>query len=164
MNLNITIGKAAATIVILACSASTDSCGDNTALSVDRVDDSTSDVVAIRELLARNEAATNRRDAAGVASTFMLDAELWIAGGPRFVGSAEIQRNEEEFYRTPGLQDWSVTVESIRFLTPDVALVDAASVTTIDDEESRSRAGLVVVRSETDWRIAAVHVMGPPQD
>jgi uncharacterized protein (TIGR02246 family) len=125
---------------------------------------STADAEAIRALLARNEAATNRRDAAGVAATFMSDAELWIAGGDRFSGLEEIQQNEEDFYRTPGLQDWRVTVEAIRFLTPDVALVDTASTTTLGSGESRSRGGIVVVRSEAGWRIAAVHVMETQQE
>ncbi len=117
------------------------------------------DADAIRALIAAIEAATNRRDAAGVAATFTSDGDLWVAGGPRFSGPAEIRRNEEEFYRTPGFQKWRITAESIRFLTSDVALVDSASKTTLDSGETQAKATIVVVRKNGDWRIAAVRVM-----
>ena len=47
------------------------------------------DADAIRALIAAIEAATNRRDAAGVAATFTSDGDLWVAclrEGPRFGG------------------------------------------------------------------------------
>lgn len=122
--------------------------------------DQKADRQAIRELLAANEVATNERDPDGVVATFLSDAELWIAGGPRFVGLAEIRQNEQEFYRTPGLLSWTIEVESIRFVTRDVALVRSASTTKLESGVSRSRESIVIVRESGAWRIAAVHVMG----
>jgi hypothetical protein len=51
------------------------------------------DEAAIRALLATNQAATNRRDANGVAETYVPDSDIWIAGRPRISGADAIRRN-----------------------------------------------------------------------
>ena len=114
--------------------------------------DKSSDEAAIRSLIAANEASTNDRDAAGVVSTFAEDADLWFAGARRISGLDAIRRNEEEFYRTPGLCNWSIAVESVRFVNSDVALVEGTCTTKLSNEERRDHATLVVTRSEGAWR------------
>jgi len=125
--------------------------------------DRTADEAAIHALLAENEAATNRRDAAGVAATFTPDADLWIASGPRFQGVDEIQRNEEKFYATPGFREWHATVESLRFIASDVAIVEQAVTTTFDSGDIHENTTVVVARNEAVWKMAAVRVMGQGQ-
>jgi uncharacterized protein (TIGR02246 family) len=121
--------------------------------------DRKADEVAIRALLATNEAATNRRDAEGVADTYLPDGDVWILGFPRVSGLDEIRRNEEEFYRTPGFQSWETRIDTIRFLGSDVALVESSDVTTLDSGEIDARSTWVVSRRNGEWRIAAVRVM-----
>ena len=121
--------------------------------------DRSADEAAIRTLLATNEASTNQRDAAGVAATFAPDADIWIAGGPRVSGPAEIRRSEEEFYRTPGFQEWHVTIDTIRFLSSDVAVVETTTITTFATSQTRGQRTWVVARRDGSWKIAAVRVM-----
>lgn len=122
--------------------------------------DRVADESAIRAVLAANEAATNRRDSEGVAATFTPDADLLVANGPKFLGINEIQRNEEQFYSTPGLREWRATVEAIRFLSDDVALVEQIATTTLDAGDTHENATVLMVRTEQGWKIAAVRVLG----
>lgn len=117
----------------------------------------------IRAVLAANEQATNRRDPEGVAATFTADADLLVANGPRFIGASEIRRNEEEFYSTPGFREWHATVESIRFLSDDVAIVEQIATTTLDSGQTHENATVVMLRTSEGWKIAAVRVLGQMQ-
>ena len=121
--------------------------------------DREADEAAIRALLATNEAATNRRDAEGVVETYLPDGDIWIVGLPRISGLDEIRRNEEEFYSTPGFQSWEARIDTIRFLSPDVALVESSDVTTLDSGQIEAQSTWVVSRQNSDWRIAAVRIM-----
>ena len=121
--------------------------------------DRSADEAAIRTLLAANEASANQRDAAGVAATFAPDGDIWIVGGPRVSGRTEIRRSEEEFYRAPGFREWRVTIDTIRFLSPDVAVVETTTITTLATSETRGQASWVVARRDGAWKIAAVRVM-----
>lgn len=125
--------------------------------------DRAGDESAIRAVLDANERATNRRDSKGVADTFTSNADLMVANGPTFVGVGEIQRNEKEFYSTPGFQKWNATVESIRFLSDDVAMVEQIATTTLDSGVMRDKATVVMLRTEDGWKIAAVRVLGRVQ-
>lgn len=138
-------------LAVAACSGAED--------TSDTDQDRSADEAAIRALLATNEAATNRRDSAGVAATFVPEGDIWIVGRSLISGLDEIRRNEEEFYSTPGFQAWHVTIDSIRFITPDVALVESTSVTTLDTGEIGAQSTWVASRHNGDWRIAAVRIM-----
>ena len=120
------------------------------------------DEAAIRALFAANEAATNRRDAAGVVATYAQDADLWLVGRPRIRGLDEIRRNEEEFYSTPGFRGWDSSVDSIRFVSADAALVEGTAVTKLDTGEVQEVFTLVVARRDDEWRIAAAIVEQKP--
>lgn len=122
--------------------------------------DRVSDESEIRAVLTANQKATNQRDSKAVAATFTSDADLLVANGPKFVGVNEIQQSEEEFYSTPGFKEWHATVESIRFLTDDVAIVEQSVSTILDSGEIRENASVVMLRHDGDWKIAAVRVLG----
>ena len=117
------------------------------------------DEAAIRALIATNVAATNSRDAAGVASTYTPDGDIWFAGRPRISGPDEIRRNEEEFYSTPGFREWNFTIDSIRFVSADAALVEGTGLTTLNTGGAREDFTLVVVRRNSEWRIAAARIL-----
>ena len=139
-------------VAVTTCSGSRD--------SPDAADqDRSMDEAAIHALLATNEAATNRRDAAGVAATFTADGDVWIIGGSPIVGLDAIRRNEEDFYSTPGFQEWHATIDSIRFISPNVALVETTDVTILDSGEIAAKSTWIVSLQHGDWRFAAVRVM-----
>ncbi len=139
-------------IAVAACSRARDS---SDGVSWDRA----ADAAAIHALLATNEAATNRRDAAGVAATFMPEGDIWIVGGSLISGLDAIRRNEEEFYSTTGFQGWHATIDSIRFISRDVALVESTDLTILDTGEIEAQSTWIVGRHNGEWRIAAVRVM-----
>ena len=143
-------------IAVAACSGARDS-------SVTAGRDRSADETAIHALLATNEAATNRRDAAGVAATFVPEGDIWIVGGSLISGLDAIRRNEEDFYNTPGFQAWHATIDSIRFIGLDVALVESSDVTTLDSGEIGAQSTWIVSRQDGDWRFAAVRVMNIDQ-
>ncbi len=121
--------------------------------------DRRADEEAIRSLLAANWAASNAHDAEGVAATYLPDGDAWIAGLPRISGPDEIRRAEEAFVGMPGFQSYDGTIESIRFISPDSAIVEVSATTTLDTDSFDEEVTIVVVRRDENWRIAAYRVM-----
>jgi uncharacterized protein (TIGR02246 family) len=141
----------AATLAALSCRAA-----EPRSASVKQ--DRTADEAAIRALIAANEAASNRRDYQGVAATYLVDGEIWGVGHPRISGRDAIARSEEAYWSTaPATRHITMTVESIRFLTPDVAL---AEITLVSPGELREIGTAVMVRRDTGWLTAAVRILG----
>lgn len=122
--------------------------------------DVTTDEDAIRSLFAEMEAAVADRDAARVASLHLQDSDVWIAGQPLVSGIDTIQRSEEEFYATPGFQGWGITsVGKIRFIDPDVAIVNIEEKATFTDRVLQGETTVVLARRDGGWRFAAVRAM-----
>ena len=69
-------------------------------------------------------------------------------GGRHVSGREEIRQNEIEFYETPGFREWRGTVESIRFVSDDVAIVEHAGSLTLDTGKRADHATVVVVRRD----------------
>ena len=146
-----------APLIVLALAAT--SCGAPQGTANSPQQDRDADEAAIHALLAEVEAAANQRDPARTAATYTPDGDIWIAGGPWVSGTAEIRQFEEEFYQTPGYRGWRVAIDTMRFVSPDVVLVEVSSATTLDSGEIRDRATLVVARRDGVWKIAAVRIM-----
>jgi len=142
----------ALSMVVAACSGAGD-----TSDMVAR--DRSEDEAAIRELLVANEAATNRHDSTGVAATYTSEGDVWIVGYPRLSGLDEIRRNEEEFYSTPGFQEWRTTIDAIRFISRDAAIVETTDLTILDTGELAAQTTWIVSRNNGKWRFVAVRVM-----
>jgi uncharacterized protein (TIGR02246 family) len=117
------------------------------------------DEAAIRAQIGANEAAGNKRDFEGVAATYALDGDLMRLAGPRVIGRAAIgQLIKEALATTPATSQNTFTIESIRFVAPDVAVVE----TTLHFSEGPLRAErgtLVMVRQDGTWPIAAARVL-----
>ncbi len=143
---------AALPLALLACG------GKVTSTSAPELDRA-ADEAAIREVFAGLEAAANRSDPEATASLYTPDGDIWIAGGDWVKGTAEIIQFEEEFYQNPGYQNWHGTIHSIRFISPDAALLESSSVTTLDDGEMRDSETITLVRRDGAWKIAAVRIM-----
>ncbi len=121
--------------------------------------DRTADEAAIRSLLAANWAAGSARDAEGVAATYLPDGDAWIAGLSRVSGADEIIPAEEDFGGMPGFQSYDGTIDSIRFISPDSAIVEVSGTTTLDTGSFDEETTIVVARRDDNWRIAAWRVM-----
>ncbi|MGV9820039.1 SgcJ/EcaC family oxidoreductase [Nocardia xishanensis] len=127
--------------------------------TLDRTDDDT----LIRDLFQRFMRAWTDNDAAAFGALFTEDSDYVSYDGTRAMGRAEHQHNHDLLFR--GVLAGSALVgdlESIRYLTPDVAvLYGTASV--LMPWRSRlpkrrlSRQTVVVVRTSDGWRIAAIH-------
>ncbi len=121
--------------------------------------DRNADEREIRSLVAANAAASTALDAAGVAATYMPNGDAWIAGLSRVVTHDGLRSLEEDFQGITGFQSWDGTIESIRFISPDAAIVEVLGITTLDTGTFDEETTIVVARSEDGWKIAAWRVM-----
>ena len=116
------------------------------------------DEAAIRALVAQNGAAINEQDPTRAAATYTPDGDIWVADGPRVAGAAELRAHFERAHPSPD-EELELTVDDIRFLSSEVALVESTSIATLPGGGSVGRATLVVVRHDGSWKIAAARVM-----
>jgi uncharacterized protein (TIGR02246 family) len=117
------------------------------------------DASAIRALLQTYEAAINRRDVEAAIETYLPDADAWVVGFDRIAGIEAIRQNEERAVSAPGFQAWSTSVDAIRFIGADVAVVESSGAVTIAGVRIAERITWVVSRTVAGWRIAAVRIM-----
>lgn len=121
--------------------------------------DRTADEAAIRALLAANWEAGSARNAKQVAATYMPDGDAWIAGLSRWTTHDSLIKAEEDFGGMPGFQSYEGTIETIRFISPDAAIVEVTGTTTLDTGSYQEETTIVVARTENGWKIAAWRVM-----
>jgi uncharacterized protein (TIGR02246 family) len=124
-----------------------------------RVVEGQADSSAIRALLRAYEAAINRRDVEAAIATYSPDADVWVVGYDRVVGLEAIRRNEERAVSAPDFQTWTTSVDAIRFVGTDVAVVESSGAVTIGADRIAERITWVVNRTVAGWRIAAVRIM-----
>ncbi len=117
--------------------------------------DRTADEAAIRALFQRNAQAANRRDVEGVVATYWPDGDAWVAGQPR----RSLSQTELDWQAIPGFRGWEGRVESIRFLSPDAALVEITGTTLLDDGEIAEQTSIVMSRRDEEWKMSAWRVM-----
>lgn len=121
--------------------------------------DEQADSSAIRALLQAYEAAISRRDVDAATATYLPDADVWVVGYDRIVGLEAIRQNEERAVGAPGFQAWTTSVDAIRFIGADVAVVESSGAVTLDGGRIGERITWVVNRTVAGWRIAAVRIM-----
>jgi uncharacterized protein (TIGR02246 family) len=121
--------------------------------------DRQADAGAIKALLTANFTASTARDAGGVVATFMPDGDGWIAGLSRAAGREEIREGEEAFVSLPGFEGYDGTLESIRFISRDAAIVEVSGTTSLDARKFGEETTIVVARTDEGWKIAAWRVM-----
>ena len=117
------------------------------------------DAAAIRALLQTYESAINRRDIEAAVATYLPDADVWVVGYDRIVGRDAIRQNEERAIGTPGFEAWNTSVDAIRFIDADVAMVESSGTVTIAGNRIAERITWIVNRTAAGWRIAAVRIM-----
>jgi uncharacterized protein (TIGR02246 family) len=104
------------------------------------------------------ETAFNAQDATAIASQFTENAEAVDEDGNILEGRDEIAARFEALFKDYPKARIDVELTSLRKLSPDVAVEDGYSTTTLDPEEPGSRSPYTVVHVKRDgqWRIASV--------
>jgi uncharacterized protein (TIGR02246 family) len=112
--------------------------------------------VEIRNLLKAVTNAYNQADAKGLAARFTDDAELFDPDGGVVRGRDSIARHYDEAFGKGPTYKISGEVETVHFLSPDVA--SAVGRFQLEDEKgaalSSGRYSLIAVRKGDEWRLA----------
>ena len=133
-------------------------CGQSANTAATAEVDRDADVSEIRALLEQNEAAVNEQNPTDAAATYTPDGDIWVANGPRVAGTAELREHFERAHPSAD-EEVDLTVDDVRFLSSDVAIVESTSIATLPGGGTVARATLVVVRHGGSWKIAAARVM-----
>lgn len=116
------------------------------------------DEAAIRANQAAIAAALNHRDVAAFVSLLTPEADAVFGDSPLLVGREAIRDFETTDFPTwPSAMRITLTVTRIRFLAPDVALVDEDGHFT-EGAVPANRATVVMMRQDGKWLQASVRV------
>lgn len=116
----------------------------------------------IRELIARYVEAREKIDPSAVGQLFTPDADQLVSSGEWRRGRAAlVEGTTASSRRNAGHR--SITIETIRFLTPGIAIVDGRYelAGTNGGETRKMWSTLIVRRTKAGWRIAAIRNMLP---
>ncbi len=129
----------------------------------DETTTNSSDEAAVRGLYRRLMDGWNRGSGDAFAAAFAEDGDLVAFDGTRLRGRQEIAPFHQELFDR-WLKGTRLTgrIESVRFLSPDVALIHAVGSTVMRGKsepspERDSIQTLVATKREGEWRIAAFH-------
>jgi uncharacterized protein (TIGR02246 family) len=117
-----------------------------------------SDEDAVRDIVRRYTQARELSDPKAIEALFTADADQyttsgdWRRGIPRLVSGML-----ETSARNPGAR--AIAIAAVRFVTPDVAIVDGEYKTGADGRQLWTT--LIVKREPRGWRIAAIRNMAP---
>jgi uncharacterized protein (TIGR02246 family) len=146
-------------VVLLALSAALSSCSKSEqAPSASATPNPATDEASIREHVAGFEAAINKRDFAAFAAQFAPDGDVIIGDGPISSGTDAIRRTFETGWAgAPSARRASISVERIRFLGADIAVLDATARFSEGDPK-QDRATSVVVRRNGAWKTVVLRI------
>jgi len=120
------------------------------------------DEAAVREVVASYMTARARRDARAIEALFTADADQQTTSGEWRRGRAAIVPGTlQSSERNPGAR--TIRVESVRFLTADVAIADGPyEIGNAGGAAPRRMwTSIVLTRVSDGWRIAAIRNMVP---
>jgi uncharacterized protein (TIGR02246 family) len=120
------------------------------------------DETPIREIVQKYMDARDHQDTHALESLFTADADQLVSSGEWRKGRDAIVRGTLASSRNTGGQR-TITVESVRFISKDVALADGRyELTGLTAGESRKMwTTLLVIHTPDGWRIAAIRNMLP---
>lgn len=122
------------------------------------------DEQAVRGVVADLIAAWNRHDAVGAAAVMTTDVDMVAPPGMYAHGRAQIEADSPGMFATVYKDAHeSVTTDRIRFLRPDVALVDGtfAIVGPNFPGDARGLQTVVLMKEHGRWAVAALRRMIP---
>jgi uncharacterized protein (TIGR02246 family) len=120
------------------------------------------DEAPIREIVGKYVDARERNDPKAVEALFTSDADQLVSSGEWRKGRDAVVRGAMASSRSTGGKR-TITVEQVRFMTPDVAIADGRyDLTGLSGGTNRSMwATLIVKKTSNGWRIAAIRNMLP---
>lgn len=122
--------------------------------------DHSADEAAIRAVVRQYVNARELRDPAAIERIISGDADQHTTSGEWRRGRAEVIRGAmESSRRNPGNR--SITVETVRFVTHDVAIADGPYEIDTAGSVRRMWTTIVLERERGAWRIAAIRNMMP---
>jgi uncharacterized protein (TIGR02246 family) len=124
---------------------------------------SSADKAAVRQVIQRYVDARESRDAKAIEALFTNDADQLVSTGEWRKGRPEVVRGTMASSQSSGGKR-TITVTSVRFLAPGVALADGRyEISGMADGTSRKMWASITVTRGADgtWRIAAIRNMLP---
>jgi len=120
------------------------------------------DEAPIREIVSKYVDARERIDPQAVEALFTGDADQLVSSGEWRKGRDAVVRGTMASSRSTGGKR-TITVEQVRFVTPDVAIADGRyELTSLSGGATRSMwATLVLKKTDNRWRITAIRNMLP---
>jgi|SRR5271165_1463273 len=117
---------------------------------------------AVREVVQKYMDARDRQDGVELEKLFTADADQLVSSGEWRRGRGEVLKGTLASSQNAGGKR-TITVESVRFLAPGVALADGRyELSGLAGGTSRKMwTTLIVTRSSDGWRIAAIRNMLP---
>jgi uncharacterized protein (TIGR02246 family) len=117
------------------------------------------DDAAIRGLVKTYLDARDRQDAQAVGALFTKDADQLVSSGEWRRGVDDLVKGTLASTASGGKR--TLTVETIRYLTPDTAIADARYELVGNADTRRMWSTFVFVRTVSGWRIGAIRNMLP---
>jgi uncharacterized protein (TIGR02246 family) len=119
------------------------------------------DELAIRNVLANSTAAFNRHSANLTPDGYSDDFDAVNPAGGRVAGKPDLRDAFQTYLKNARKTE---AVQRIRFIRPDVALVDAEYEFTGTDirPDPKGFETIVLVKNDGRWVIAALRMMVPP--
>jgi uncharacterized protein (TIGR02246 family) len=123
---------------------------------------SKNDEAPIREIVSKYVDARERNDPKAVEALFTGDADQLVSSGEWRKGRDAVVQGAMASSRSTGGKR-TITVEQVRFLTPEVAIADGRyELTGLSGGTNRSMwATLIMKKTGNGWRIAAIRNMLP---
>ena len=114
---------------------------------------------AIRQIVARYVDARDNKDAKATAALFTADADQLVSSGEWRKGRDALVRGAMASSEASGGKR-TITVETVRFLSPDVAIADGR-YQIAGPQPRHMWAAIIMKRTPEGWRIAAIRNMLP---
>jgi uncharacterized protein (TIGR02246 family) len=123
---------------------------------------SPSDEAAVKAVVARYVDAREKRDAAAIEAIFTKDVDQLVSSGEWRKGRDAVVRGTLASSESTGGHR-TITVETVRFVTPDVAIADGRyEISGMTGGQTRRMwSSFVITRGADGWRIAAIRNMLP---
>ncbi|WP_194829964.1 SgcJ/EcaC family oxidoreductase [Nocardia sp. XZ_19_231] len=123
----------------------------------------TTDDIAIDEVFQQLQRTWTANDAQAFGALFAEDSDYVSYDGTRAVGREQHQHNHDQLFRGV-LAGSALTgeLESIRYITPDVAILFGTASVLMPwrsrlPKRRLSRQTVVLLRTENGWKITAIH-------
>ena len=123
----------------------------------------------LRDFVKRYEETWQSHDAERLGEFFADDSDMIIGILPRVVGRAAIAASWERYFsRLDGARHISIAIDSVRFLSPNVALINVETTTGGNHSETneileprKARGTWVMTRIGDEWQISALRAHSP---